>query len=177
MDITFVSANPNLAEFFYELRQDPINKRYNPLLPATIESLRKRLSQASSDWADFDKADSFFWFLQHESNLVGIVSLQNINRVMLTAEIGYGIATEVRGRGLATQAIYQLTRNAFAQTPLRKLAAFVHEDNLASRKVLEKIGYRNEGLLRAHFLINGEPANEIIYGILRTELSTRQQLT
>jgi ribosomal-protein-alanine N-acetyltransferase len=171
MEITFRPADPDLAEFFYEHRQDPINLRHNPLIPSTIEMLRERLSKANSHWDDFESAESFFWFLEHESRLVGISSVQNINRMMLTAEIGYGISPEFRGKGLATLAVRQLTESAFEKTPLRKLIAFVHDQNLASCRVLEKASYRREGILREHFLINGAPANEVIYGILRKEIS------
>jgi RimJ/RimL family protein N-acetyltransferase len=48
------------------------------------------------------------------------------------------------------------------------------ENNLASRRVLEKVGYVDEGCLREQFLVNGLPANEIFYGILRRELKTLQ---
>lgn len=90
---------------------------------------------------------------------------------MLTAELGYGIGTAFRGRGLATQAVKQFVTNAFAQTPLRKITALVHEQNLASQRVLEKVGFIREGLLREHFLINGEPVNEILYGLLSSDLA------
>jgi ribosomal-protein-alanine N-acetyltransferase len=63
-----------------------------------------------------------------------------------------------------------MTEDAFRQTPLRKLIAYVHEENTASTRVLEKAGYTREGLLREHYLVNGLPANEIIYGILRQEV-------
>ena len=86
---------------------------------------------------------------------------------MLTAEIGYGIASEARGNGYATEAVRQVTRRAFAESPLRRIIAYVHEANTASTKVLENAGYIAEGLLREHYLINGVPTNEVIYGILR----------
>ena len=89
---------------------------------------------------------------------------------MLTAEIGYGIAPEARGNGYATEAVRLVTHRAFTKSPLRKLIAYVHEDNVASRRVLEKVGYAAEGLLREHYLINGMPVNEVIYGILRREV-------
>jgi ribosomal-protein-alanine N-acetyltransferase len=169
MKIQLIAADPSLAQIFYEYRQDPINIRYNPLLPSTVEALKERLAKASSDLSHFNNADSFFWFIQLESKLVGTISLQNLNKMMMTAEIGYTVACEARGRGIATMAVYELTKNVFAQTPLRKIIAYVHEDNLASRKVLEKIGYKNEGLLREHYLINNEPVNEVVYGILKKE--------
>jgi [ribosomal protein S5]-alanine N-acetyltransferase len=114
---------------------------------------------------------NFQWLVRCDGELVGNVSLQGINRSMLTGEIGYGVAATARGRGISTSAIKELTKRIFAQTPLRKLIAYVHEDNAPSRKALARVGYREEGLLREHYLINGKPVNEIIYGILKHEFS------
>ena len=172
MSIQFKPTDPKFAEFFYRHRQDPENKLYNPLLPSTIEELRERLSNASSDWSKFESTDGFFWFLELDSQLIGIASIQNINKMMLTAEIGYGIEPEFRGKGFATKSIRALTANTFTNTPLRKLIAYVHEENHASRKALEKAGYRQEGLLHEHYLINGVPCNEAIYGILNPATQT-----
>ena len=171
MNIKLMPPDPNLAPLFFEWRQDSEAKKYNPMMTSTVEELRERLSKAGSDFTQWDKFDAFFWFVNLDNNIVGNISLQNINKTMLTVEIGYAIAASSRSKGLATAAVKLLTQKVFALTPLRKLIAMVHEDNVASQKLLEKIGYRQEGLLREHFLVNGEPANEIIYGILRRDFS------
>jgi ribosomal-protein-alanine N-acetyltransferase len=49
------------------------------------------------------------------------------------------------------------------------LLAYVHEENVASCRVLEKLGFQEEGLLREHYVINGAAANEILYGLLKRE--------
>jgi len=168
--ITLVPANPGLAEYWQENREDPETRRYNPLMPSTVESLRERLSQASSDLAEYERANSYFWAIQAEGEVVGHVTLQNINRTMLTAEIGYGVSQAARGQGVGTQGVGLVAHNVFSQTLLRKLIAFVHEENLPSRKLLERLGFRQEGLLREHYLVNGIPANEAIYGLLKSDL-------
>ena len=73
---------------------------------------------------------------------------------MLTAEIGYGTVAQARGKGFATAAVHLVTQNAFRQTSLPKLIAYVHEDNQPSRRVLEKVGDKVKGLLREHYLVN-----------------------
>ena len=90
---------------------------------------------------------------------------------MGTAEIGYGVSASARGQGIGVQAVRVISKRIFAQTPLRKLIAFVHEDNAPSRKLLERVGFQGEGLLREHYLVNGIPSNEVIYGLLRDEIS------
>jgi len=42
---------------------------------------------------------------------------------------------------------------------------------MASRKILDRVGFQNEGLLREHYIVNGSVANEVIYGLLRGDLA------
>ncbi|MGZ3776000.1 MAG: GNAT family N-acetyltransferase [Pseudobdellovibrionaceae bacterium] len=166
MEITLTPANPRLAEWWYESRQEAETRKYNPLAPSTVESLRERIIKASSDFKDFDIAENYFWVVRVDDKVAGHVTVQNINRMMLTAEIGYGISANLRGKGIGAYAVKQLAEMVFAQTPIRKLIAFVHEDNIASRKLLKNVGFHQEGVLREHYLINGNPSNEVIYGLL-----------
>ncbi len=172
MKLMLVPADPSLAEWWFRARQDDETVRFNPLLASTLESLRERLSQSSSDLGDYETANSYFWALERDGQVVGHVTLQNINRLMLTAEIGYGVDAKARGQGVGTQGLRLVVENVFAMTPIRKLIAFVHEENVSSCRVLEKVGFLKEGLLRAHYLVNGVPANEAIYGLLRSDLET-----
>lgn len=170
-EITFSPADPKLAEWWFNDRQESETVRFNPLSPSTIETLQERLSKASSDLTLFETSESYFWFVKKAEEIVGHVTMQNINRMMLTAEIGYGISPQFRGRGFAGFAIRKLASDVFSKTPIRKLIAFVHEENISSRKALENAGFHLEGVLREHYLVNGLPTNEIIYGLLRSEFS------
>lgn len=73
------------------------------------------------------------------------------------------------GKGIATAAVTLLVEKIFRETNLRRLLAYVHEENVASCRVLEKLGFQEEGLLREHYVINGAAANEILYGLLKRE--------
>jgi RimJ/RimL family protein N-acetyltransferase len=167
VSIILVPYRRDFIEVRCEWRKDALVRKYNPINDLTPEAQHERCSKAHSDFAAFDTAELFFWFIQSDGKPVGNISIKNINRRMLTAEIGYGIASEARGNGYATEAVRQVTRRAFAESPLRRIIAYVHEANTASTKVLENAGYIAEGLLREHYLINGVPTNEVIYGILR----------
>ena len=167
--LTLHPADPNLAPMLYEWRQDEVMKKYNPLMPSSVEEVRERLAKNSSNLDEFDKAEAFFWFVQLNGEHIGNVSHSNVNKMMLTAEIGYNVISSARGKGIATEVVKLATRNIFEKTSIRKLIAFVHEENLPSIRVLEKVGYKREGLLREHYLVNGKPANEVVFGLLRKE--------
>jgi RimJ/RimL family protein N-acetyltransferase len=168
MEIQLEAGDPRLAELFLEYRQDPVTRRFNPLKESTLEELRERLATSSSDWTHFPQADSFFWFASNGAQTVGTASL-TVNRMMLTAEIGYGVFANARGKGVGLAIVRTLIEQAFSRSPLRKLIAFVHEQNQASIRILEKAGFSCEGLLKEHYLIEGQPANERVFGLLRSD--------
>jgi [ribosomal protein S5]-alanine N-acetyltransferase len=168
--IRLVPTDPSHVGVYLELRADETGRRYNPFAPATEETLRERFARAGSDLAELGKHEQFLWVVLLDGEPAGTLSLMNVNLMMRTAEIGYDVRPALRGRGIAQRAVRELVRRVFAETDLRKLVALVHEGNQASRHVLEKLGFRQEGLLREHFLIEGKPVNQVMYGLLRGEL-------
>ena len=170
MRIALLLYQRDFLELLHNWREDPAVGRYNPVEELSLESLHARCSASHSDFADFENAESFFWLLKADEKVIGNISVRNINRRMLTAEIGYGVAAEARGNDYATEAVRLVTQKAFTQSPLRKLIAYVHQENRASRRVLQKVGYKPEGVLREHYVVNGMPVNEIIYRIFRREV-------
>jgi ribosomal-protein-alanine N-acetyltransferase len=131
--------------------------------------IAKMLESEGSDLANLRKFESYRWFVDLEGEVVGSVSLKSISHSMAYAEIGYGVAETHHRRGIATAAVTLLLEKVFSETALRKLMAFVHDKNQASCRVLEKLGFRQEGLLLEHYLINGRPENEVLYSLLKSE--------
>jgi len=72
------------------------------------------------------------------------------------AEIGYWVAEDFWGKGIATSALEMMTKLAFTELEFRKLMAPVLEPNIASMRVLEKCGYESEGCFRNHVFKDGE---------------------
>jgi RimJ/RimL family protein N-acetyltransferase len=66
------------------------------------------------------------------------------------ASIGYWIAAPARGRGICTRALRLLCRHALDELKLPSVQLVTDPDNLASQRVAEKVGFRREGVLRAH---------------------------
>lgn len=133
------------------------------------DEIAAMLESEGSSLADLTKYASYRWFVGVGGEVVGSVSLKNISHSMGYAEIGYGIAEEHHGKGIGTAAARLLVSRIFQETWLRKLIALVHDKNHASRRVLEKLGFRQEGLLREHYLIRSRPVDEILYGLLKQD--------
>jgi len=85
------------------------------------------------------------------------------------AEIGYHMAPEARGRGLATAALRLLSDWSFQTLPVARLQLTTHVDNPASQRVAEKAGYTREAVLRAWAEQLGERVDLLMYSLLPGE--------
>ena len=86
-----------------------------------------------------------------------------------SAEIGYWLAEEFWGRGIATEALIAVTEYAFANFDLCRLYAHVFDWNGASARVLEKAGYEFEGRLKKSVTKNGQIIDQLMYAKIREE--------
>ncbi|MFQ7002726.1 MAG: GNAT family N-acetyltransferase [Ruthenibacterium lactatiformans] len=88
--------------------------------------------------------------------VIGSVALNNIVRgAFQSCFLGYKLDGALCGRGYMTQAVEACTRFAFGPAALHRVEANVMPRNTASLRVLEKCGYRPEGLARRYLRING----------------------
>lgn len=86
-----------------------------------------------------------------------------------SAEIGYALCIEHRGKGLATAATQVLVDALFAQPEVNRLEGSLHPDNIASAMVLERLGFVHEGTSRQSFWVEDVVSDDAHYGLLREE--------
>jgi RimJ/RimL family protein N-acetyltransferase len=169
LKVTLVSPKAEYAELFHRWRSQPLFVKHNPLKAQDLKQCRKRILSEGHNLKFRAKHGSFRWFAKLDKKIIGSASLSGINEMMGIAEIGYGVDEAFHGRGLGTLIAKMLVDKIFTETKLRKLIAYVHDKNLPSCRLLERIGFKKEGFLRKHYLINGKPENEVLYGLLRTD--------
>lgn len=85
-------------------------------------------------------------------------------------EIGISLWPAFRGRGLGTEAQRQLVRYLFAHTTANRVQALTESGNLAEQRSLEKAGFTREGVLRGRVFRAGGWRDEVVYGVLRSEV-------
>jgi ribosomal-protein-alanine N-acetyltransferase len=86
-------------------------------------------------------------------------------------EIGALLLPEHRGRGLGTAAQRLLVEYLFATTLVNRLQAITDVENLAEQRVLERIGFRREGVLRGLAFIGGRWRDGVLYARLRGDMT------
>ncbi len=80
--------------------------------------------------------------LDHAGAIIGRANLRHIDAAAGHAEVGYRIAADQLGRGLASSALRHLQELAQTQWGLKQLHAWVSTENIASTRVIEKCGFR-----------------------------------
>jgi RimJ/RimL family protein N-acetyltransferase len=87
------------------------------------------------------------------------------------ASVGYWIAAPARGRGICTRALRLLSRHALEELQLPSVQLVTDPENVASQRVAEKVGFRREGVLRAHLRHpDGRVRDSVMFSLLPGEL-------
>lgn len=108
--------------------------------------------------------------MELEGSVVGAIGL-TLNSEKYKASIGYWVAAPARGRGLCTRALRLVSRWALEDLGLVRLELITDPDNVASQRVAEKVGYRREGVLRAHLRHpDGRVRDSVMFSLLPGEL-------
>lgn len=127
--------------------QDPEIPRWtlvpSPYTRADAEAFLRTSAeeQAAGRSANFLAVDA------RDGTLLGSFSVMGLDREPGYGELGYWVAAEARGRGVATRAVRLLTEWAVRELGLERVELLVHQDNAPSRRVAEKAGYRDTGEL------------------------------
>jgi len=92
-------------------------------------------------------------------------------------EIGYSLVPSERGKGYGTEATQLMVDYLFLSKDIARVQAQTDPRNIASHKVLEKVGFKKEGTLRKSFFMRGEWRDAYVYSILREEWKEPRILT
>ena len=150
----------------YEYANDDEFLRYLPIArPYTRDTARGFLAMV----ADCDQQQRVFWAVDVGGQASGGINVRFVVGKNV-AEIGYAIARRVWGQGLATSAARLVVAAAFQSYPeLRRVRASADARNIASLRVMQKLGMTREGLLRSNRPCRDELTDEVVYGLIREE--------
>jgi ribosomal-protein-alanine N-acetyltransferase len=103
--------------------------------------------------------------------LVGTIGLVAVDVLHGRGELGYWVGVPYWGQGYATEAGRAVLEYAFDDLSLNRVWAQHFTRNPASGRVLEKLAFRREGILRSHHRRFGEFEDAAVYGVLASEWS------
>lgn len=123
------------------------------------------------DWIESrTESDEVHLLITVDEEPVGIIGAHPGVQAWGLVEVGYFIAPEHWGHGYATDALHCMCRYLFEERRVNKVSAQVYETNPASQRVLEKVGFIEEGRFRDEAFIQGEYIDILRYGLLVSDL-------
>ena len=118
-----------------------------------------------------------FMIRRGDGSVLGAVTVDNIRRgPAQAATIGYWIGAPYARQGYMTEALRAVIHHCFTALDLSRLESACLPENAASRGVLEKCGYKYEGVAQSYLQINGRWRNHVLYANLRHDRRGRTDM-
>ena len=115
------------------------------------------------------KGYAFGIILKAENRIIGAISLMHIDWKNKNAELGYWLGKTYWGKGYTIEAVKLILKFAFGKLKLHRVYASLFEENVASKRVLEKAGFKLEGVMRECRYRYNKWHNELKFSILKQE--------
>ena len=140
---------------------------YNPLRQLSKGEIEKNYDKLGPE-------EKWFLIEKKDGSKIGFID-QFVVRDHLG--IGFVMVPSERGKGYCTEAVHLMVDYSFLSKDITKILTLTHIENIASQKVLEKTGFKREGLLRKELFMWGKWVDSYRYSILREEWKEPKILT
>jgi RimJ/RimL family protein N-acetyltransferase len=144
---------PLIAEW---LNNPEVFGEYNPLVQHSKMELEQWYDQLSAEGK---------WFFVEKKDGTKVGEIHHLKDM----EIGYGLIPSERRKGYCTEAVTIIVDYLFLSKEIVRIYALTNVGNLASQKVLEKAGFKKDGVFRKSLFVRGEWRDRYLYSILREE--------
>ncbi|WP_043627932.1 GNAT family N-acetyltransferase [Nonomuraea candida] len=165
--VRLVPMAPEDAGDYHRMMAEPSVAAYSLTPPATLEDDERRCRYTGYWWASGQRVELAIRDAASGA-FAGHVQLMQVTPVLGQAMIGYSLLPAFRGRGFMTRAVRLLVGWAFANTSLHRIVAGTDAGNTASHAVLERAGFRREGVQRELFpRPDGTRSDDVQWALLR----------
>lgn len=158
---------PSDAHDVFAYRSDPEIYRFQNFKPGTIEEaidFISRCAQTPNIEGSWYQLGVFF-----NNKLIGDLGLHFLGPNNSQVEIGYTIARPYQRNGYGKECVVNILDFLFVTLKKHRVIASVDPMNEASVRLLEKLGFRREGLLRKSILVGGNWEDDLMYAMLEEE--------
>jgi len=162
-------AKPADRDGLFAMYADEEVMRYMPLDP--FESVEEADDELGWHARIFREGTGIRWMLEDRDSgaFVGTCGFLGIEREHNRMEIGYDLAPAFWGRGLMPEAVHAALGFGFGPLGANKIEARVDPGNAASIRLMDKLGFTREGLLRQHEYEKGRYVDLAAYSMLKSE--------
>jgi ribosomal-protein-alanine N-acetyltransferase len=161
-DIYAYSKDPDVARYVLWQAQSSVSE--------AREYIRYMLGRYRRDepssWGIIDKMDG---------HLIGTIGYMNYDMENGVVEIGYSLAKWKWNQGYMTEALEKVIEYTFETMDVNRIEAMHEPENPASGRVMEKCGFKKEGLLRQRLYNKGKYVDVCLYSLLRGEWNSKER--
>ena len=163
-DFTLRPIKISDVKIYFEMMQDPLTKKGFMSVPNTLAETKKEIKGYISGMNAKKSTDEMF-AIEVNGEFAGYVHVNKLNQEHFEhrANIGYCLHPKFRGKGLTVKAVKLLSNYVFKKYKLKRLDGWCRTFNKASAKVLERSGFKLEGILRKNKYKNGKYLDDMIW--------------
>lgn len=156
------------AKGYFNCQQDKESKKGFMSVPKTIEQAKDEVRQKIEQYGKKKPSNECFAIIIN-GEFAGYVEINELYQRWKEhkGNIGYCVDKKFRGRGIATKAVKIITNYAFKKYKLKRMTGWCRTFNKASARVLEKAGYKLEGILRKNKFKDGKYLDDMIWARIR----------
>ncbi|NWF69499.1 MAG: GNAT family N-acetyltransferase [Chloroflexi bacterium] len=161
------------AAAVWAIRGDYEVTKYNTGAPIRTPIEAALIIQAIN--ADYREKIAVRWGIARKDNdaVIGMCGFNYWDRANFRASVGYDLARAYWGQGLMPEALRRVVRFGFEEMGLNRIEADSSALNTASARVLEKVGFRQEGLQREQYYEEGQFYDLMLFALLKREFAQR----
>jgi ribosomal-protein-alanine N-acetyltransferase len=168
---------PEDAPDLFRIYSDPLVMRYWGSAPMrSLDEARRKIA----DTADaFRAREGIRWAIMRrdDDRLLGSCGHWRLVRQHLRSEIGYELAPEQWGQAIMPEAVGAILRFGFERLGLHSVEAQIEPNNQGSRRVLEKLGFTQEGYFRQNYYFDGQFTDTAVFSLLKADWMQRDTMT
>jgi RimJ/RimL family protein N-acetyltransferase len=110
--------------------------------------------------------ENYSFTILADGKVAGEIMLESPSTCRSTYSVGFAVGREFWGQGICTEALRQIVRFGFSELRIHKIVGDNDSDNPASGRVLEKAGFKKEGVFKEHYFRDGKYVDVIHWGLI-----------
>ncbi len=157
---------PTDADAFFAIKSDA--EVTTPYGQEPHQSIADTQAWMSRHRGYYERCEALFWCitLKGEDTVIGSCTFWNFDPGFHSAEIGYELHRAFWQQGIMTEAVACALSYGFRELALHRVEAVILAENMASKRLLRKLGFMYEGALRQRCFFRGEYHDQLYFGIL-----------
>jgi len=160
----------DISQFFAIRSNKEVMERINKERFKTLDEAKSLMNKIAND---IKMGNGIMWSLclKEDGRQIGNLSFHKIYKDHHRAELGYALLPEFHMRGIMYEAVKAVIHYGFNNMKLHTIEAMINPANTASKRILEKNGFKQEGLLKESFLFRTKFFDTAVYSLLNPNTS------